>query len=437
MKGASLDIEASGVDRDSGAGIVMAPGAVDAVDVVAADRNDAPTVETALDDRTFALGANAVTLDLADTFDDPDNNTLTYSALSSNPDRAALSRTGSMLTLTPGAPGTATVTVRATDPDGLSAVDSFSVSVTLGTRDYDRDDDDLIEVSNLAQLDAIRYDSNGNGIVDDPSDWPSYFAAFTQATLRMGCSSVCIGYELTADLDFDTDSSGGANDADTYWNGGEGWEPIGDDPYQALFEGNGHTIANLFIDRDTENDVGLFSEVGEFGLIRNLGLEAVDVTGKDYVGGLVGDGEEGRVGRSHVTGSVSGEDVVGGLAGSLGRVWSSYRRRPGVGNRRRSRRPGGGRGHYRGQLRHRAGHGRRDASRGRRRLQVSWAASAAWWAMSAARWQPATPPVRSRGRRRSAAWQALGRLGSYPVSGTLRPPGCGWVSAPTMRTTTA
>ena len=323
MTGAALDIEASGVDRDSGAGIVMAPGAVDAVDVAVADRNQAPTVEDALDDRTFALGAAAVTIDLSSVFSDPDNNTLTYSALSSNTDRASLSRTESMLILTPGAPGTATVTVRATDPDGLSAVDSFSVSVTLGTRDYDRDDDDLIEVSTLAQLDAIRYDSNGNGVVDDPSDWPSYFAAFTQATGNMGCSSRCEGYELTADLDFDTDGSGGANDGDTYWNGGEGWEPIGG-AYQALFEGNGHTIANLFIDRSTESDVGLFSEVGEFGLIRNLGLEAVDVTGKDYVGGLVGDGEEGGVGRCHVTGSVTGEDVVGGLAGSLDRVWSSY-----------------------------------------------------------------------------------------------------------------
>ena len=324
MTGAALDIEASGVDRDSGAGIVMAPGAVDAVDVVVADRNQAPTVEDTLDDRTFALGAAAVTIDLSTVFSDPDNDTLTYSALSSNTARASLSpRNVSMLTLTPGAPGTAQVTVRATDPDGLSAVDSFSVSVTLGTRDYDRDDDDLIEVSSLAQLDAIRYDSNGNGVVDDPSDWPSYFAAFTQATQNIGCSSRCVGYELTADLDFDTDSSGGANDADTYWNNGDGWEPIGG-AYQALFEGNGHTIANLFIDRSTESDVGLFSEVGEFGLIRNLGLEAVDVTGKDYVGGLVGDGEEGRVGRSHVTGSVSGEDVVGGLAGSLGRVWSSY-----------------------------------------------------------------------------------------------------------------
>ena len=325
MKGAALDIEASGVDRDSGAGIVMAPGAVDAVDVAVADRNQAPTVESALDDRTFSLGSAAVTIDLSSVFSDPDNDTLAYSALSSNTARASLSpRNVSMLTLTPGAPGTAQVTVRATDPDGLSAVDSFSVSVTLGTRDYDRDDDDLIEVSSLAQLDAIRYDSNGNGVVDDPSDWPSYFAAFTQATQNIGCSSRCVGYELTADLDFDTDSSGGANDADTYWNNGDGWDPIGDDPYQAVFEGNGNTIANLFIDRSTESDVGLFSEVGEFGLIRNLGLEAVDVTGKDYVGGLVGDGEEGRVGRSHVTGSVSGEDVVGGLAGSLGRVWSSY-----------------------------------------------------------------------------------------------------------------
>ena len=206
----------------------------------------------------------------------------------------------------------------------MSAVDSFSVSVTLGTRDYDSDNDDLIEVSNLAQLDAIRYDSNGNGRVDDSSDWPSYFAAFTQATANMGCASICQGYELNADLDFDTDSSGGANDGDTYWNDGDGWEPIGDNPYQGIFDGNGRTIANLFIDRDTEDDIGLFSEVGEFGLIRNLGLEAVDVTGRDYVGGLVGDSEEGRVGRCHVTGSVSGEDVVGGLAGRLDRVWSSY-----------------------------------------------------------------------------------------------------------------
>ena len=50
---AVLDIETTGVDRDSGAGIVMAPGAVDAVDVAVADRNGAPTVENAVSDRTL------------------------------------------------------------------------------------------------------------------------------------------------------------------------------------------------------------------------------------------------------------------------------------------------------------------------------------------------------------------------------------------------
>ena len=324
MTGSALDIEATGVDRDSGAGIVMAPGAVDAVDVAAADRNQAPTVESALADRTFSLGDAAVTLELADVFDDPDDDTLTYSALSGNQARASVSLTGSTLTLSPGAPGTAQVTVRATDPDGLSAVDSFSVSIAVGTRDYDRDNDNLIEVSTLAQLDAIRYDSNGNGVADDSSDWPSYFAAFTLATTNMGCPSICGGYELAADLDFDTDDSGGANDGDTYWNNGDGWEPIGDRAYQAVFEGNGNTISNLFIDRSGEDDVGLFSELGAFGVIRNIGLISVDVTGGDTVGGLVGDGAEGDVARSYVTGSVSGDNTVGGLAGSLDRVWSSY-----------------------------------------------------------------------------------------------------------------
>ena len=57
---AVLDIETTGVDRDSGAGIVMALGAVDAVDLAVADRNGAPTVESAQSNRTFAPGDDAV-----------------------------------------------------------------------------------------------------------------------------------------------------------------------------------------------------------------------------------------------------------------------------------------------------------------------------------------------------------------------------------------
>ena len=79
---AVLDIEAVGVDNDSGAGIVMAPGAIAGVTVAVADRNGAPTVASTLADRTLAAGSDAVTIDLASTFTDPDSDTLTYSVVS-------------------------------------------------------------------------------------------------------------------------------------------------------------------------------------------------------------------------------------------------------------------------------------------------------------------------------------------------------------------
>ena len=226
--GAVLDIEATGVDQDSGAGIVMAPGAVDAVDVAKADRNGAPTVDGTLQNRTMLRDDAAVRVDVASAFSDPDNDTLTYNALSSDPDHVSVTRTGSQLTLTPVLPGLAVVTVRAADPSGLSTAQSFSVTVALGTRDYDVDDDNLIDVGNLAQLDAVRYDLNGDGMVDDASDWQSYYGAFAQSSL-MGCPDGCAGYELTTSLDFDTNDNGAPDAGDDYWNGGEGWVPIGGD----------------------------------------------------------------------------------------------------------------------------------------------------------------------------------------------------------------
>ena len=111
----TLDILALGVDAASGAGIAMAPDAVDAVDVVAADRNRAPTVTSPLSDRTFEPGADAVTIDLPDVFGDPDGDTLTYSLQPVPGSLASLN--GSVLTLVPGAPGSSfTVTVSASDP---------------------------------------------------------------------------------------------------------------------------------------------------------------------------------------------------------------------------------------------------------------------------------------------------------------------------------
>ena len=322
---AVLDIETTGADRDSGAGIVMAPGAVDAVDVVKADRNGAPTVESAQSNRTFAPGDDAVDIDLEDVFDDPDDDTLTYEAISSDPDRLAITRSSSIVTLTPGSPGRAVVKLRAVDPDGLSAVEAFSVTVSAGNRDYDADNDGLIDVAILAQLDALRYDLNGDGLVDGAT-WMPYYSAFPMGALGMGCpSDGCTGYELTANLDFDTDDDGDVDSDDDYWNSGDGWAPIGeaDTPFIADFKGNRRAVSNLFIDRDSEDEVGLFGAV-DSSRISGVTLAGADVTGRDAVGILLGDGVYGVVIDNHATGQVSGQDEVGGLVGrTWGTVWYS------------------------------------------------------------------------------------------------------------------
>ena len=51
---------------------------------------------------------------------------------------------------------------------------------------------------------------------------------FPDAAPGMGCLyRECVGYELDANLDFDTNGNGSADAGDAYWNDGEGWLPIG------------------------------------------------------------------------------------------------------------------------------------------------------------------------------------------------------------------
>ena len=91
-----------------------------------------------------------------------------------------------------------------------------------------------------------------------------------------------------ADLDLDTDGDGTADADDAYWNDGEGWRPIGalNAGFAAVFEGNGRSINNLFIDQSAAANVGLFGVVAEGSEIRNVALAGLCVIGEQYVGGL-------------------------------------------------------------------------------------------------------------------------------------------------------
>ena len=114
-------------------------------------------------------------------------------------------------------------------------------------------------------------------------------------------------YQLTSDID----ASGTA-----LWNGGSGFDPIGDDSneFTGTFDGNGYTITGLTIDRGGTDNVGLFSVVGSGGTLTNVALEEGDVTGDYRVGQLVGL-NYGTIEDSAATGPTSGYRNVGGLVG--------------------------------------------------------------------------------------------------------------------------
>ncbi|HJJ41718.1 MAG TPA: InlB B-repeat-containing protein [Methanocorpusculum sp.] len=110
---------------------------------------------------------------------------------------------------------------------------------------------------------------------------------------------------------------------------GYDWVPIGNDgehKFLGTFDGKGHTISNLKIDNSTGDYQGLFgvvgyiqSDVGHHANITNVTLTNVSITGKIYVGGLVGLysnlGSNCYITNCSVTGKVSGNSRIGGLIG--------------------------------------------------------------------------------------------------------------------------
>jgi hypothetical protein len=107
------------------------------------------------------------------------------------------------------------------------------------------------------------------------------------------------------------------------WNGGAGFEPIGDgnNPFTGLFNGRGHTITGLFINRPSTEPVGLFAFISGGAEIENVGLINANVTGYHDVGTLVGMSNGSTVSKCWSSGNVKGIESggvnsrVGGLVG--------------------------------------------------------------------------------------------------------------------------
>jgi hypothetical protein len=164
----------------------------------------------------------------------------------------------------------------------------------------------------------------GSGTSGDP------FQITNWATLNETHNNLSASYLLMANLSSSTSG---------YTGIGNNWQPIGDcggdscfggNPnhvFEGSFNGNNNFISNLSINLPSTSYVGLFRFSN--GTIFNLGLTSLNVTGYDFVGGLVGQ-SDGTILNSYSVGNVFSTTilsmgVVGGLVGqSDGTILNSY-----------------------------------------------------------------------------------------------------------------
>ncbi len=204
---------------------------------------------------------------------------------------------------------------RSEAPEYRSKTVVLEGAVTETMVDYDTDGNGLIEIKTRQQLNAVRWDLDGNGKPDagptgnEDKEYRRAFPQYGNCQDSSGAPQDCAGYELVNDITL----SGS-------------WAPIGgnlhfDDyetprqEYNAVFDGNGRTVSNLRITRNDRKFVGLFGATGSGAEIRNVGLENVNVRGRGNVGALVGRNGGGTIEHAWSTGQVSGNSFTGGLVG--------------------------------------------------------------------------------------------------------------------------
>lgn len=121
-------------------------------------------------------------------------------------------------------------------------------------------------------------------------------------------------YYLTNDIDM---SDATASQYGDFYNGGSGWMPIGTSsiPFSGTFDGQGHTISGLNINRPNSDKVGLFGCISN-ATIENVNIKDSDVIANDYVGLLCGYSTgESSISNSNVLGTITGNNYLAGVVG--------------------------------------------------------------------------------------------------------------------------
>ena len=164
--------------------------------------------------------------------------------------------------------------------------------------------DGYYEIANLYQLQAIMTFQGSMGLTERLS-----------ANYRLVSD---IDASITASGNYDADFDGSPDS--------EGFQPLGDNTnrFMGNFDGNGHRISNLTINRPSTDYVGLFG-VSENSDIENVHLDNLSISAASWAGALVAYKIGGSIEGSSAEGSLTSEAMSGGLVGeNTGAIQSSF-----------------------------------------------------------------------------------------------------------------
>ena len=169
---------------------------------------------------------------------------------------------------------------------------------------------------------SAQFSGSGSGTKDDP--YRIYNAAQLNQ-VRNFLNNANVVFSLVADIDM--------SDWIADNNHVQGLSPIGNSDNNAFcgtFNGNGHTISNLWIKRPDTDYIGLFGCAGISSEIHDLTLTDARYEGKNYVGGFIGGIQYIRnVGYTNgsisnccfLRGKIKSSNRTGGIIGNLYMVY--------------------------------------------------------------------------------------------------------------------
>ncbi|MFA7133225.1 MAG: hypothetical protein WC108_08005 [Bacteroidales bacterium] len=196
-----------------------------------------------------------------------------------------------------------------TPSEGSSATLKIKAIVYADSQDGDGPNDVNSLVASVTYTVTNPYCFSGSGSGDGSAENPIIICTLKE--LNDVRNKLDAYYILGKDLDLSAEAFAAEG---IEYNPETGWEPIGkeDDPFTGSFDGNGHKLSKLFINR--EDDVGFFGYVNE-GNINNLYLVDSDIKANNYSGVLAGHSENSEINNCSTTGNLVGNNFLGGLIG--------------------------------------------------------------------------------------------------------------------------